>query len=91
MDASTRIAIAKQGVTIWLRADLDTLVERTQRKNTRPLLRECDPREILARLMEERYPIYGKADIIIDVSAEYADQTAKRTMEKLAAYRNQGQ
>lgn len=91
MDAGTRIAIAEQGVTIWLRADLDTLVERTQRKNTRPLLREGDPREILARLMAERYPIYAEADIIIDVGAEPADQTAKRTMGEIDAFRKQGQ
>ena len=91
MDADTRTAIAEHGVTIWLRADLDTLVERTQRKNTRPLLRDGNPREILARLMEERYPIYGKADIIIDVGAEHADQTTKRTLDKLDAFRKQGQ
>lgn len=91
MDAGTRSAIAKQGVTIWLRAGLDTLVERTQRKNTRPLLQGGNPREILARLMEERYPIYGKADIIVDVGAEHADQTAKRTMDMLGAFRKQGQ
>lgn len=87
MDAGTRSAIAKQGITIWLRAGLDTLVERTRRKNTRPLLREGDPRKILERLMEERYPIYGKADIIVDVGTEHADQTAKRTMGKLYAFR----
>ena len=90
MDAGTRIAIAKHGVTIWLHAGLDTLVERTQRKNTRPLLRSGDPREILARLMEERYPIYCKADIIVEVGAEHADQTAKRAMSKLDAFRKQG-
>ena len=91
LDAGTRNAIAKQGVTIWLRAGLDTLVERTQRKNTRPLLQGGNPREILERLMEERYPIYGKADIIVDVGAEHADQTAKRTMGMLDAFRIQGQ
>ena len=91
MDAGTRSAIAKHSVTIWLHAGLDTLVERTQRKNPRPLLRSGDPREILARLMEERYPIYGKADIIVEVGAEHADQTAKRAMSKLDAFRKQGQ
>jgi shikimate kinase len=91
MDAGTRNAFAKQGVTIWLRAGLDTLVKRTQRKNTRPLLRAGDPKEILARLMEERYPIYGKADIIVDVGAEPAEQTAKRTIDMLDAFWKQGE
>lgn len=88
MDVGTRKIIAKHGVTIWLRAGLDTLVERTQRKNTRPLLREGNPREILARLMEERHPVYAEADIIVDVGREHADQTAKRTIDKLDAFRN---
>jgi shikimate kinase len=91
MDAGTRATIAKHGVTVWLRADLGTLVERTQRKITRPLLRAGNPREILARLIEERYPIYGNADIIVDVGDEHADQTAKRAMAELAAWRKQTQ
>jgi shikimate kinase len=91
LDPGTRSVIAKHGVTIWLRAGLDTLVERTQRKNTRPLLHEGDPREILARLMRERYPIYSKADIIVDVGGEHADQTARRTMGKLIAFRKQAE
>jgi shikimate kinase len=54
-------------------------------------LHEGDPREILARLMRERYPIYGKADIIVDVGGEHADQTARRTMGKLIAFRKQAE
>ncbi|MEE2761314.1 MAG: shikimate kinase [Pseudomonadota bacterium] len=88
MDAGTRQTIAKHGVTIWLRAGLDTLVERTRRKNMRPLLRAGDPRKILARLMEERHPVYAEADIIVDVGGEHADQTAKHTIDKLNAFRN---
>ncbi|MDP6841725.1 MAG: shikimate kinase [Rhodospirillales bacterium] len=89
IDGQTRAAIKKHGVCIWLRADLDTLVKRTQRKNNRPLLQNGDPREILRRLMEERYPIYGEADIIIDVGDELADHTAKRAMKLIDEFRKQ--
>ena len=66
MNAETRRLIAERAVSVWLRADLDVLVERTSRRTDRPLLRTGDPREILARLMAERHPIYAEADIAID-------------------------
>ena len=66
MNAETRALIAARATSVWLRADLDTLVERTSRRGDRPLLRNGDPRDILARLMAERHPIYAEADIVID-------------------------
>lgn len=65
MDEHTRQRLANTGVTVWLRADLDLLVERTSRRNTRPLLKE-DPRGTLRRLIDERHPIYGLANITVD-------------------------
>jgi len=65
MDEMTRQRLTGAGVTVWLRAELDLLVERTARRNTRPLLKN-DPRGTLARLIDERHPIYGQADITID-------------------------
>lgn len=60
MNAETRAAIAARGVSVWIRAELDTLLERVGRKNTRPLLARGDPREILARLIEQRHPLYAQ-------------------------------
>lgn len=59
----TRKLILEQGVAVWLDADVDTLVERVGRKNNRPLLREGNPREILARLLDERRPAYAQAQV----------------------------
>ena len=74
MAAETREAIAANGAAVWIDADLDTLVRRTSRRNTRPLLARGDPREILAGLMQERYPVYAGAPIKVlssdDVTAE---------------------
>jgi shikimate kinase len=60
---ATRCLILERAVAIWLDCDLDTLVERVGRKDTRPLLRDGDPREILARLQAERHPAYAEAQI----------------------------
>ena len=64
-----RKAIKEKAISIWLKADLDVLLERVSRRDTRPLLKTGDKGAILARLMEERYPIYAGADITVDSNA----------------------
>lgn len=66
LDSGTRSKVAETATSVWLRADLDLLVKRCARRRNRPLLEEGDPREILAKLIEERYPVYAKADIVVD-------------------------
>lgn len=73
MSEVTQANIAKSAVSIWLKADLDVLMERVSRRDHRPLLRTENPRDVMKNLMDERYPIYGLADITIksrDVSHE---------------------
>jgi len=86
MDAETRQRIATHGVSIWLRADIDTLVKRTARRSDRPLLKKGDPREILQKLMTQRYPIYQRADIIVDSVDGPAEQTMQQVLEALAEH-----
>ena len=43
MDPATRALIARRGVSVWLRADLDVLVARVSRRNNRPLLQRRRP------------------------------------------------
>ncbi len=66
MDPRTRVEIRKRAVSVWLRADLDLLLKRTARRNNRPLLKRGNPREILDRLIDERYPVYAEADVVVD-------------------------
>ncbi len=65
MDEGTRREIAKHGISIWLKADLETLWRRVIRRDTRPLLRTPNPRETLSKLVDERYPVYAEADITV--------------------------
>lgn len=81
IDEQARADIAKRGIAVWLRADLDTLVERTGRSNRRPLLEGVDRRAKLAELMAARYPIYAEADLTVDS----ADGPAERTVEAVLA------
>lgn len=66
IDPATHDRLKQQAVTIWLKAPLELLLARTQRRDTRPLLRTGDPRATLERLLEDRTPIYAQADFTID-------------------------
>jgi len=66
MDPTTRNLIRARAISVWLRADLDTLLSRVGRRNNRPLLKTGDPRAVLTRLIAERHPVYAEADITVD-------------------------
>ncbi|MGZ9021026.1 MAG: shikimate kinase [Rhodoplanes sp.] len=84
MNPVTRAAIKDRAVSVWLRADLDTLVERTSRRNDRPLLRGENPRARLEVLMSERYPVYAEANVIVDTSNEPIGATVQKVLQALA-------
>ena len=86
MDEHTRALLRAKAIIVWLRADLDTLVRRTKRRNDRPLLKTGDPRDVLRHLMDERYPVYGQADIIIDVDDEPPKETTARLLARLVSF-----
>ena len=81
MNAQTRAAIARHGISIWLKADLDLLMERVAKKQNRPLLRHPDPRAVMQKLMAERYPVYALADVTVET------RDAKREVITLEAFR----
>jgi shikimate kinase len=86
MDPGTRAKLKEQALTIWLRAELDTLVARTARKRgTRPLLAQGDPREILGRLMDQRHPVYAEADHVVDTGEQPAEVVVGRIVDLLRA------
>jgi len=85
MDEGTRTTIGDKAVSVWLRADLDVLVERCARRNNRPLLRGGNPRDILAGLVDERYPVYAGADIVVDSVDGPHDGVVDQIVKALAA------
>ncbi len=85
MNAETRAEIAERGVSIWLKADLDVLMERVSRRDTRPLLKAGDPREIMRQLMDARYPVYAGADITIESRNVPHEIIVEEIVEAIAA------
>jgi shikimate kinase/3-dehydroquinate synthase len=66
MNEATRARVAQSGVSIWLKPDFEVLMRRVRKRSNRPLLQTADPEETLRRLLQERGPIYGLADLIIE-------------------------
>ena len=66
VDPTTRERIKAGAFSIWLRAPVSLLVARVGRRETRPLLRDGDPYEILSGLLAQREPFYAQADLILD-------------------------
>lgn len=65
MSEETRNVIQENGISVWLKADLDVLMRRVLRRNTRPLLLTDDPQAVMQSLLTERYPVYSEADITV--------------------------
>ncbi|WP_159716079.1 shikimate kinase [Geminicoccus flavidas] len=85
VDPLTRERVRASGFSVWLRAELDTLVARTVRKKgSRPLLETGDPRTILAELMERRHPVYAEAAMVIDSGDQPVDRLVHELIGRLA-------
>ncbi|WP_209347424.1 shikimate kinase [Pontixanthobacter sp. CEM42] len=79
----TRALILDKAIAVWIDCDIDILVERTSRKNTRPLLRNGDPHEILTRLHKEREPFYSQAPIRVGSEDGPHHETAMAIIEAI--------
>lgn len=87
MDPGTRALIRAQAISVWLRADLETLVARTKGRTHRPLLNSGDARETLTRLMDQRYPVYAEADITVDTGLDNPNLTCTRVLAAIDEFR----
>ncbi len=82
----TRAKIRDKAISVWLRADIDLLLRRVARRNNRPLLQQGEPRQVLEKLMAERYPVYAEADIIVDSMDGPRDAMVNKVYDAIADY-----
>lgn len=72
------------GITIYLRAPLETLMERlSASKKKRPLLQVEDPEARVQAILTQRTPLYEQADVIVDLGAADAEEGASRVLEAM--------
>lgn len=86
MNGATRALIAEEGVSVWLKADIDVLMDRVSKKQNRPLLKNADPRGVMQRLIAERYPVYAGADVTVATREEKKEVISAEVISSLAAH-----
>ncbi len=84
---ATRRLLLDTCIVVWLDADIDILVHRVGRRDTRPLLNGKDPHEELRTLAATRNPIYARAHIHVRSNPLPHEQTVEAIIKELAARR----
>ena len=84
---TVRMAINKNGLSIWLNTDIEIIHSRIKKtKNIRPLLKKFDTIEKLENLMTERSIYYSKADIKIDIIKTSKEKITNFILKKISNY-----
>ncbi len=86
MDDELRQAIHEKGISIWLKADLETLLNRVHKQEHRPLLMQDNPEKVLRNLIDKRYPVYGQSNITVKNNDISPDKTVELVVDSLANY-----
>lgn len=87
MNDETRALIQANALSIWLDADIPTLVERVGRRSHRPLLKDRDPAEVLRELAAIRGPIYAEAHLRVSSARNPHEVTVRAILEALAKWK----
>ncbi|SHN35542.1 3-dehydroquinate synthase [Duganella sacchari] len=88
LNPDNRAFLKARGTVIYLRASVNSILQRTAHDKNRPLLQTADPRKKLVELMAVREPLYMEiADLVIDTgrpNVQSMVQTILNQMDALA-------
>lgn len=74
-----------RGIVVYLKADVDELVRRTEHDKSRPLLQTEDPKKKLEELITQREPWYLEvADLVFDTRHKNSHTAARALFNKLS-------
>ncbi|MFZ6752067.1 bifunctional shikimate kinase/3-dehydroquinate synthase AroKB [Undibacterium sp. Dicai25W] len=74
----------ERGTVIYLRAGINSILQRTRNDKNRPLLRTADPRKKLEELEAQRHPLYQQAaHLIIETGRPNVQHLVQSILEKL--------
>lgn len=86
MSEETRRRVGERGISVWLRADHETLMRRVRRRVNRPLLQTSDPDETMRRLTALRDPVYALADLSVESQDGSHEAVVSRLLGLIAAH-----
>lgn len=84
----TRTYAKSNAITIWLKADIDVLYHRTAGRKHRPFLKGSDDqlKSKLEKYINDEYPYYSEADIVVETREEQVDLTVNRVIEAINSF-----
>ena len=86
INEDTRQSIHDHGISVWLKADLTLLMKRVMKRADRPLLQTEDPEAVMQKLMDQRYPVYAKADVTVESRDVQHTQMVNEVIKILAKW-----
>lgn len=84
-DADSRALILARCTAVWLDADVETLAARVRTDLQRPLLRNGNPKAVLAGLVEARNPFYAEAHLRVESGASPPEAVVESIVAGLKA------
>jgi shikimate kinase len=83
-DPESRSRLGARGFVVYLHTSVKQQLERTQRRNKRPLLENGDKEKVLRELMEQRDPLYREiSDLIIETDGRRVQTVAREIHDAL--------
>ena len=78
--------LQKNGIIIYLKADIEELLRRVKDETQRPLLQEKDPLEVIKKLIKKREKFYLMADITIITDNKYPNEITEEIIRVIKNY-----
>ncbi|WP_338845845.1 bifunctional shikimate kinase/3-dehydroquinate synthase AroKB [Massilia sp. W12] len=86
LNPDNRAYLKQRGIVIYLRASVDSILQRTSHDKNRPLLQTANPRERLEELTAQREPLYREiADLVIDTGKPNVNTMVHAILQQLGA------
>ncbi|TFW29848.1 bifunctional shikimate kinase/3-dehydroquinate synthase AroKB [Duganella callida] len=84
LNPDNRAFLKERGTVVYLRATVNSILQRTAHDKNRPLLQTADPRKKLEELMAVRDPLYTEiADLVIDTGRPNVQSMVQTIMNQL--------
>lgn len=92
LNAESRAYLKSRGTVIYLRASVNSIVQRTSHDKNRPLLQTGDPRKTIEELSRIREPLYNEvAHIVIDTGRPNVQFLMQSILSQLGPEHTQAQ
>lgn len=78
--------LQKNGIVIYLKANIEELLRRVKDETQRPLLQEKDPLDVIKNLIKKREKFYLMADITIITDNKYPNEITEEIIKVIKNY-----